>query len=101
LTSSKYTINNLEKITDKRIVNSQIMREHLKEYQVDESIKKKLYTYCLLEWTELDSYDLEKELKIKASTIRKMKSDIKFEIEENNHLLQNLIYNVRKSLELF
>lgn len=85
----------------KKIIDSDIMKNHLQEYRVDQKTFNKLYTYCLLEWTEFDSTDLGLELGLKSSTIRKMKSDIKFEIEENNHLLQNLIYSVRKSLELF
>lgn len=85
----------------KKIINSEIMKEHLREYKLDESTFKKLYTYCLLEWTELDSKDLEAELKMTSANIRKIKSNLRFELEENNHLLQNLIYSVRKSLQLF
>lgn len=83
------------------IINSEQMRAHLSEYKVDNVTYKKLVSYCLLEWTELDSYDLEKELDMQASSIRKLKSNVKFELEDNNQLLENLVYNVRKHFGLF
>lgn len=83
------------------VINSEQMKAHLSEYKVDNVTYKKLLTYCLLEWTELDSYDLEQELDMQASSIRKLKSNVKFEIEDNNQLLENLIYNVRKNFGLF
>jgi hypothetical protein len=83
------------------LINSKAMKEHLSEYKVDYSTYKKLFAYCLLEWTELDSLDLENELQMQASSIRELKNNVKFEIEDNNQLLENLIYNVRKNFGLF
>lgn len=88
-------------IESKTLIDSELMKEHLSEYLLDQNTFKKLYTYCLLEWTELNSNDLAKELNTNPTNIRKIKSNLKFELEENNHLLQNLIFNVRKSLGLF
>ena len=62
--------------------------------------EKKVKAYCLLEWTELNSPDLEEILGIKSGTIRQIRRRVKLEIEHKSSKLSGTIEKVKNKFNL-
>ena len=86
--------------TNKTFIQSKDMMNFIKDLRLEPRLHNKILSYCLLEWTELNSSDLEELLNTKSGSLRQGKHRVKNELQAGEGITNEIIQNIKQNFSL-
>ncbi len=84
----------------KQVIDSKTLRNFINSLDIDPYIYRNILIYSLLEWTELQSPQLENEFGIQAASIRRIKSIVNKKIKDEESSYLTIINTIKNEYAL-